>query len=83
MVSENRQYMPRPTIRDLKPIKGETVYDLDRQEYGTVTRRGLTDSVFVKFGDEPELMYTLRTSLSVWKRFPGPATAQGLRPLDQ
>lgn len=75
--------MPRPTSSDLKPMKGETVFDLDRQEYGTVTRRGLSDAVYVQFADAHEILYTLRTSLGVWKAFPGPASAKGLRPVDQ
>lgn len=79
MPSQNRPYVARPNASESKPIKGETVFDLDRQEYGTVSRRGLSDTVFVTFGDAAEVMYTLRTSLGVWKAFPGPADAQGLR----
>lgn len=79
MVSENRPYMERPHHSEAKPLKGESVFDLDRQEHGIVTRRGPSDTVYVKFGDAPEVMYTLRTSLGVWKAFPGPASAQGLR----
>ncbi len=66
------------------PMKDETVFDEDRQEYGVVTRRLLAQSgsVMVRFGDGPEILYTLRAALGVWKAFPGPASAQGLRSLE-
>ena len=66
------------------PMKNEEVFDEDRQEYGVVTRRLLAQSgsVMVRFGEGPEILYTLRSALGVWKAFPGPASAVGLRPLE-
>lgn len=64
------------------PMLGEKVYDLDRQEHGKVVKRGTSGTVYVTFADSAErIMYTYRTSLGVWKAFPGAASNLGLQPL--
>lgn len=72
------------SVRGL-PMKGESVFDEDRQEYGVVSRRliGSGGSIMVRFGSEPEILYTLRAALHVWKAFPGSPAAKGLRSLEE
>lgn len=85
MPSKNRPFVGRgrATYEDTQPMKDEEVYDLDRKEYGTCVRRlnNGGGSIYVRFGPEgsPWILYTHRKALGVWKAFPGPADAQGLR----